>query len=191
MKWSDVRHNNPRIQTQQVVWKIKKALTPVVSILYFFIVRSLLITFIAIATLVSLPKAQADDYTGYYKVAIVITGEETYEGEFYTYQDGETGRFRVYLNANNKLRLRGYIDTAFDSRLLVRGRVKKSTGEIILTSVGGEPVETAFTVFKILKRNGTVVGLKGFGETSGEDEFGTYNDVSEIVGYKTRDISAP
>ena len=150
--------------------------------------KLLLIIFIAVATLASLPKVQADPYTGYYKIAIVITGEETYQNELYSYQDGEIGRIQVYLNASNKLRIKGYLDTGYEGRLSLRGKVNKSTGEIVLTSIGGESVEGVFTVLKILKRNKTVVGVKGSGTDIGSDEEGSWDDVFEVVGYKTRNL---
>jgi len=138
------------------------------------------------------PSAQADPYTGYYSIANVISGTESGENEFgpftETYQDGETGRLTVYLNGSNKLRIRGYIDTLYEGRLPLRGRVS-SKGKIIITKIGGEAIDSnVFNSFKIIKRGGIVVGLKGSGTDSGEDEFGTWDDVFKIVGYKTKNL---
>ena len=137
------------------------------------VMKLLLITIIAVATLASLPKAQADPYTGYYKIATVITVTDFD-------QIGATGRFKVYFNSNNKLRLKGYIDTTIIGKIPVRGKVNPSNGKITLTLIEGEAVPVFTNALKIIKRNDTVVGLKGYLE-----EFG---DSIEFVGYKTRDL---
>jgi len=151
--------------------------------------RLLLVTFIAVVSLASLPKAQADPYTGYYKIALVIDGEETDEGGTYSYQDGEIGRLTVYFNKNNKLRVRGYIISAYEEegRIPIRGKVNPSNGKIIITSIEGEAYNP-FSLLKIIKRNDTVVGLKGSGEDTGSDEIGSWDDKLDVTGYKTRDL---
>ena len=130
-----------------------------------------------------------DPYTGYYKIALVIDGEETYQGQDYSFQDGEIGRLTVYFNENNKLRVRGYIISAYpeEGKIPIRGRVNPSNGKIILTSINGEDYNP-FSLLKIIKRNNTVVGLKGSGENIGSDEGDSWVFELDLTGYKTRNL---
>ena len=130
-----------------------------------------------------------DPYTGYYKIVLVIDGEETYQGQDYSFQDGEIGRLTVYFNENNKLRVRGYIISAYpeEGKIPIRGRVNPRNGKIILTSINGEDYNP-FSLLKIIKRNNTVVGLKGSGENIGSDEGDSWVFELDLTGYKTRNL---
>ena len=146
--------------------------------------------------------AQADPFTGYYKISIVEDSTFTdTESNVYKYADGLPGRGRVFVNNNGKLRFSGwfteyYFDGSNDvkERVSIIGVVNPTTGKIRLTKIGGELVsdlavsENFVLNVRIIKRNDVVVGMTGSGSASGSDIDGDFSEILDVTGYKTRDL---
>jgi hypothetical protein len=158
-----------------------------------------------VAFTASVRKVQADSFTGYYKIAVIENEIEIFDGvEYRDETEGASGRGKVYINQSGKLRFSGWVeDYDYDdnsdvlkTRTKLRGVVNATTGKIRITKVGGISVKTLaleenFTLkLKIIKREGIVVGLKGSGSSQEiEDDGSTEEELYDVTGYKTRDLS--
>ena len=168
-----------------------------------------LLSFIAVFGAVFAPlSAQADPLTGFYKIALVEDDVEITSDGFVIDKEtkGQSGRGRVYVNSNGKLRFSGWIESwDFDvdagehvrDRTSLLGVVNPVSGKIRLTRIGGVlvsdfPAEENFVLsLRIIKRNDVVVGLTGGGSSSGPDDCDVpcfSDDTYYFTGYKTRDL---
>ncbi|MGB2011806.1 MAG: hypothetical protein ACPIA7_09735 [Akkermansiaceae bacterium] len=154
--------------------------------------------------------AQADPFTGFYKVALVEDEVVFINGDrVFAKTEGEFGRGRVFTNSAGKLRFSGWLEdwdeddnnlgNYIRERTSLFGAVNPTTGRIRLTKIGGIPItDPTFTndnfviTLKIIKRNGVVVGLTGNGSSSETDTFEQATQIEEDTlfasGYKTRDL---
>ncbi len=156
--------------------------------------------------------AQADPFTGFYKLSATTEEIETALGAIlYQDADGEWGSGKVFINSNGKLRFSGFL-TGYDydevtgdaikERISLVGIVNPTTGKVRLIKIGGELVsdlaaEENFVLnLKIIKRDDVVVGLTGSGSASGSFEWDTgegvisveFTDVIRVTGYKTAEL---
>lgn len=172
-------------------------------------ILSLITVFGAVFALLS---AQADPFTGFYKLSVTTEVEDRFDGSVvFQGADGEWGSGKVFTNSNGKLRFSGFL-TGYDydevtgdaikERISLVGIVNPTTGKVRLIKIGGELVsdlaaeENLVLNIKIIKRADVVVGLTGSGSASESYDWDTGEgvirvdifDVIRVTGYKTREL---